>query len=113
MGKSCGKHPTQKPLCVLSRIIQASTLPGAWILDPFTGSSTTGIAANLLGRRFLGIDQNEAFLKLSKTRREELNNTNRRNEILAKLEKQANLFPDSNANGFCESEVYYGPELPF
>lgn len=60
--KSCGKHPTQKPLCVLSRIIQASTFPGAWILDPFTGSSTTGIAANLLGRRFLGIDQNEEFL---------------------------------------------------
>ena len=59
--KSCGKHPTQKPLCVLSRIIQASTKPGAWILDPFTGSSTTGIAANLLGRRFLGIDQEEEF----------------------------------------------------
>lgn len=70
--KSCGKHPTQKPLCVLSRIIQASTLPGAWILDPFTGSSTTGIAANLLGRRFLGIDINEEFLELSKARREEI-----------------------------------------
>ena len=80
--KSCGKHPTQKPLCVLSRIIQASTLPGAWILDPFTGSSTTGIAANLLGRRFLGIDQNEEFLELSKARRNELNSINRRNEIL-------------------------------
>ena len=67
--KSCGKHPTQKPLCVLSRIIQASTEPGAWILDPFTGSSTTGIAANLLGRRFLGIDQSEDFLNLSKARK--------------------------------------------
>ena len=64
--KSCGKHPTQKPLCVLSRIIQASTKPGAWILDPFTGSSTTGIAANLLGRRFLGIDQDVQFLEMSK-----------------------------------------------
>ena len=41
--KRCGKHPTQKPLCVLSRIIMASTKPGAWILDPFAGSSTTGI----------------------------------------------------------------------
>lgn len=98
--KSCGKHPTQKPLCVLSRIIQASTLPGAWILDPFTGSSTTGIAANLLGRRFLGIDQNEEFLELSKARRNELNSINRRNEILIKLEKQANLFRNKDANVF-------------
>lgn len=55
--KSCGKHPTQKPLGLLSRIIMASTKPGAWILDPFAGSSTTGIAANLLGRRFLGIER--------------------------------------------------------
>lgn len=61
--KSCGKHPTQKPLGILSRIIQASTEEGAWILDPFTGSSTTGIAANLLKRRFLGIDQEENFLE--------------------------------------------------
>ena len=52
--KSCGKHPTQKPLSLLSRIIMASTKPGEWILDPFCGSSTTGIAANLLRRRFLG-----------------------------------------------------------
>ena len=65
--KSCGKHPTQKPLSVLSRIILASTRGGAWILDPFTGSSTTGIAANLLGRRFLGIDREEEYLILSKT----------------------------------------------
>lgn len=111
--KSCGKHPTQKPLCVLSRIIQASTLPGAWILDPFTGSSTTGIAANLLGRRFLGIDQNEEFLELSKARRNELNSINRRNEILIKLEKQANLFRNKDANVFCEPEEYYGLDLPF
>lgn len=67
LGKSCGKHPTQKPLSVLSRIILASTRGGAWILDPFTGSSTTGIAANLLGRRFLGIDREEEYLILSKT----------------------------------------------
>jgi site-specific DNA-methyltransferase (adenine-specific) len=35
--KSCGKHPTQKPLSVLTRLILASTKPNAWILDPFTG----------------------------------------------------------------------------
>ena len=73
-GKSCGKHPTQKPLSVLSRIILASTRPDSWILDPFAGSSTTGIAANLLGRKYLGIDIEQEFLELGKRRREELNN---------------------------------------
>ena len=70
--KSCGKHPTQKPLSLLVRIILASTEPGSWILDPFAGSSTTGIAASLTGRRFLGIEQDKSFLTLSKARREEI-----------------------------------------
>ena len=70
--KACGKHPTQKPLSVLSRIVLASTHSGAWILDPFTGSSTTGIAANLLGRRFLGIDKEEEYLILSRNRKKEI-----------------------------------------
>ena len=72
--KSCGKHPTQKPLSVLTRIILASTKPNAWILDPFTGSSTTGIAANLINRRFLGIDKDTEFLELSKNRKLEIEN---------------------------------------
>ena len=70
--KKCTKHPTQKPLGLLSRIIMASTEPGAWILDPFAGSSTTGIAANLLGRRFLGIEREEEFAKISMARRKEI-----------------------------------------
>jgi len=70
--KSCTKHPTQKPLGLLSRIILASTKPGAWILDPFAGSSTTGIAANLLNRRFLGIEREEGFAAIGKARREEI-----------------------------------------
>jgi site-specific DNA-methyltransferase (adenine-specific) len=53
----------------------ASTKPNAWILDPFTGSSTTGIAANLANRRFLGIDQEEGFLKISIERKLEIENT--------------------------------------
>lgn len=72
--KSCGKHPTQKPLSVLTRLILASTKPNAWILDPFAGSSTTGIAANLANRRFLGIDQEEEFLTISKNRKLEIEN---------------------------------------
>ena len=111
--KSCGKHPTQKPLCVLSRIIQASTLPGAWILDPFTGSSTTGIAASLLGRRFLGIDQNDEFLELSKARREEINDASKRSLYLEKLQKQAQLFENKEIQAFYEPCAEYVQELPF
>jgi len=72
--KSCTKHPTQKPLALLTRIILASTQKGAWILDPFAGSSTTGIAANLLGRRYLGIDKEKEYLEISKARKIEIEN---------------------------------------
>lgn len=71
--KSCGKHPTQKPLSLLSRVILASTPENGWILDPFCGSGTTGIAASLLGRRFLGIEREREFLDMARARREELN----------------------------------------
>lgn len=54
--KEFGKHPTQKPLELLKRIILASTNVGDLILDPFTGSSTTGIMALKLDRKFIGID---------------------------------------------------------
>ena len=70
--KSCGKHPCQKPLGVVARALLASTQPGAWVLDPFTGSSTTGIAANLTGRRFLGIDREKEYLDMSRARKMEI-----------------------------------------
>ncbi len=70
--KSCGKHPTQKPLALLARIVLASTNPMDWILDPFAGSSTTGIAANLCGRRYLGIDKELEYVELSTKRRQEI-----------------------------------------
>ena len=72
--KSQGKHPTQKPLALLVRIILASTQHGAWILDPFSGSGTTGIAASLTGRRYLGIEREKEYLDLSIRRRMELEN---------------------------------------
>ena len=72
--KSCGKHPTQKPLSLLARIIMASTKEGDWVLDPFNGSGTTGIAASLLGRKYLGIDMEKTYLELASKRREELEN---------------------------------------
>jgi len=69
--KSCGKHPTQKPLALVVRAILASTREDAFILDPFSGSSTTGIAANLVGRKFVGIEKDQRYLMMSRKRREE------------------------------------------
>ena len=66
--KKFGKHPTQKPLDLLKRIVLASTKKGDIILDPFTGSSTTGIAAVMHDRKFVGIDMEKNFLELSKKR---------------------------------------------
>ena len=67
--KTCGKHPTQKPLALIVRALLASTKLNGSILDPFAGSSTTGIAANLICRGFVGIESNEEFLELSRQRR--------------------------------------------
>jgi site-specific DNA-methyltransferase (adenine-specific) len=63
--KQFGAHPTQKPLALLERIIEASSDVGDLVVDPFVGSGTTGIAATRLGRRFIGIDTEEEFLKLA------------------------------------------------
>ena len=49
-------HPTQKPEALLERIIQASSNPGDWVLDPFCGCATTLVAAEKLGRKWAGID---------------------------------------------------------
>jgi site-specific DNA-methyltransferase (adenine-specific) len=73
--KKYGKHPTQKPLQLLDRIILASTRPQDIVLDPFSGSGTTGIAALKEGRQFIGIDLEETYLRLSIKRfKDELDN---------------------------------------
>lgn len=66
--KKLGKHPTQKPLYLLNRIIAASTNEDDVILDPFCGSSTTGVAAKNLGRKYIGIDNELEYIELSKAR---------------------------------------------
>ncbi|HHS49332.1 MAG TPA: site-specific DNA-methyltransferase [Desulfurella acetivorans] len=63
--KKFGKHPTQKPLKLLERIILASTAESALIFDPFSGSSTTGIAAVKLNRLFVGCEIEDEFIQLS------------------------------------------------
>jgi site-specific DNA-methyltransferase (adenine-specific) len=66
--KEYGKHPTQKPLDVLERIVIASTNPGDIVLDPFMGSGTTGLAAMKYGRNFIGIERDKSFFNLAKNR---------------------------------------------
>jgi site-specific DNA-methyltransferase (adenine-specific) len=99
--KSCGKHPTQKPLSVLTRLIMASTKKGAWILDPFAGSSTTGIAANLVGRKFLGIDKETEFLEISKNRKLEIENPQKADFFRRKI---AGFIDSRQLNNFIERE---------
>lgn len=68
--KALGRHPTQKPLALLERVVRASSSKGALVLDPFCGSGTTGVAARSLGRRFLGFDASPEYLGLAKSRLE-------------------------------------------
>lgn len=81
----CGQHPTQKPLRLLYRILLASTREGDTILDPFAGSCTTGIAANLLGRRFIGIDQSKDFLDLGIRRKQEISDEKTAKKMLKRM----------------------------
>lgn len=66
--KRFGKHPTQKPVYLIERILLASTKENDIVLDPFCGSSTTGVACKRLKRKYIGIDNNLEYIKLSKER---------------------------------------------
>jgi site-specific DNA-methyltransferase (adenine-specific) len=70
--KTFGKHPTQKSLRLLERIVLAATNEGDVILDPFSGSATTGIAAIKHGRNYIGVDLEKDYLDLSILRYKEL-----------------------------------------
>ena len=72
-----GKHPTQKPEYLLEKIVLASTEKGQIILDPFCGSGTTGVEAVRFGRKFIGIDICEEYLKISKKRLDKASIANR------------------------------------
>lgn len=109
--KSCGKHPTQKPLSLLTRVILSSTERGAWIMDPFSGSGTTGIAANLLNRKYLGIEQEETYLSMSRQRREEIENLS---TFAAYRNKIKDIrYIDDNGGVEAMEENVEGYDLPF
>lgn len=68
--KKCGKHPTQKPIEILEKVILSSTNEGDMILDPFNGSGTTGITASRLKRKYIGIEKEKKYLDLTIKRKE-------------------------------------------
>lgn len=76
--KNFGKHPTQKSLELLKRIVLASTNENDLILDPFAGSCTTGVACKLYNRRFVGIDIEKEYLEIGKNR---IININKKEQI--------------------------------
>jgi len=69
--KEFGKHPTQKPIELLKRVILSSSNKGDLVLDPFNGSGTTGLVAKKYGRKYIGIDTEKEYLDLTLRRLDE------------------------------------------
>ena len=84
-------YPTQKPILLLERIIKLVTTKGDTVLDPFCGSGTTLVAAQILGRKFVGIDQSKDAVELAKQR---LKNPIKTESELLKKGKEAYLNQD-------------------
>ena len=66
--KKYGRHPTQKPVKLIERLLTASTKEDDLILDPFNGSGTTGIVASMMKRKYIGIEIDKDYLELTKNR---------------------------------------------
>lgn len=101
--KTNGKHPTQKPLNLLARLLLMASNEDSVICDPFSGSSTTGIAANLLNRSFVGIEKESEFIKISMDRKVELDKN--RKEIKSKIKDLQTLGFNSSASNRIINEV--------
>lgn len=86
--KAFGDHPTQKPLALMNRLILAATNSGDLVLDPFCGSSSTGVACLENGRRYVGIDEEKNFIVLSEARLKDLEK--------ASLNKPSTFLKNSN-----------------
>lgn len=66
-----GKHPTQKPESLIQHFVEILSNPGDTVLDPFMGSGTTGVVSKRSGRNFIGIELDEQYFNMAKTRIEE------------------------------------------
>lgn len=72
--KNHGKHPTQKPIQLISQFVELLSNKGDTIVDPFMGSGTTGVVAKSLGRNFIGIELNQDYFNIASKRIMELDN---------------------------------------
>ena len=72
--KKFGKHPTQKPLDLLTRVLLSATNENDLVLDPFNGSGTTGVACALYKRKYIGIELEKDYIKLTKKRINDIEN---------------------------------------
>ena len=72
--KSFGKHPTQKPVQLISHFVELLSNKGDLIIDPFMGSGTTGVVSKSLGRDFIGIELEEGYFNIATQRIEDLDN---------------------------------------
>ena len=71
-GDTFENHPSQKPVALIKELINKHTKPDDLILDPFMGSGTTCVACKLTGRRYIGIEKNEHYIKIA---RDSINDT--------------------------------------
>ena len=109
--KVFGKHPTQKPLALLERIILASSRENDLVLDPFAGSGTTGIAAARLNRPFMGCDLQRKFLTTTVFRLLGVPQADRPERILSVTERHLDGVPSagrlSEEEGITKRQVHY------
>ncbi|MCK4623941.1 MAG: site-specific DNA-methyltransferase [Phycisphaerae bacterium] len=109
--KVFGKHPTQKPLALLERIIAAASDEGDLILDPFSGSATTGIAAARMNRQSIGLEMETEFLDIGVHRFVGVPQADNPDRILdlVKVHASENPAPTELARclGMTERQVYY------
>lgn len=61
-------HPTVKPIALMRHLVRLITLPGGTVLDPFTGSGSTGVAAVMEGARFIGIEREADYTTIARAR---------------------------------------------
>ncbi|MEY3251889.1 MAG: hypothetical protein RL227_862, partial [Pseudomonadota bacterium] len=97
-------YPTQKPVALLERVISASTNPGDLVLDCFIGSGTTAVAAQSLGRRWIGCDINKGAIQATSKRMQELM---RRQSGAAVPSQQASLIDDDVATDLGASQLTF------
>ena len=86
--RKLGKHPSQKPIELIQRLVLASTHENELIIDPFVGSGTLPVVAKINGRRFIGIDNNDEFVNLSNKRLSSIS----KNDRLSKFTKNDTSF---------------------